>query len=149
MEVVLHLWEMLLGAGQNFLPWNCEGHRQARKGDGGEGRAKRPFCISIWWRGSCQQLEKSSSKSLGSSDPDTEGLDGKIFLLSEKKKSQRFLKRRSGFHIPVRLAFGKCQLITSLTASSLHLIGAQSRVQAGLAECQPAGTDFFHRVCED
>ena len=85
MEVVLHLWEMLWGTGQNFLPWNWEGHRQARKGDGGEGRAKRRFCISIWWRGGCQQLEKSSSKSLGSSDPDTEGLDGKIFLLSEKK----------------------------------------------------------------
>ena len=57
-----------------------------------------------------------------------------------QKKRQHFLKRRSGFHIPVRLAFGKCQLIMSLTTSSLHLIGAQSRVQAGWADCQPGVT---------
>lgn len=82
-----------------------KGTGRHRKGNGGGGRAKRQFCISIWWRGGCQQLEESSSRSLGSSDPDTEGLDSKIFLLSEKKAT--LLEEKVKISYPCQISIWK------------------------------------------
>lgn len=71
---------------------------------------------------------------LGSSDPDTEGLDGKIFLLSEKVSI--FLKKVRIPH-PCQISVWKMPTDNVLDSSSLHLIGAQSRSkQAWQSACR-------------